>query len=341
MNILKYYTVLMLSLISFSAFAQEDFQCVKPLTPTSQTLFVIPCNFTDETAWTTIQQLIGMTQTMGSIFNTSSYGQVSFTSTVASHYYLLPHPVAYYGDWHNRQLISADALAAVQPDYGDVIHNYDHVVFFFPPIPHWGFGAFSDGQNGIWINGGSNTYLLSHEMGHQFFLNHAQRWSPCDPSNPVDPCGHIIGSGDCNDIMITAKPAGRDFNAFEKAVMGWIMPTQIKHVTVSGTYRVFRCDDPASLGFTKLALTFPQPSGAHTYWVSYRYTSEGLRNGAYITWADQYQSILIDHTPSTPCTDNAMWPIGTTLNDNGLTITPIRLGGTEPAKWIDVRVTLP
>jgi hypothetical protein len=318
--------------------SDEDFNLNTPTTV--KTLFVIPCNFTDEVAGTTITQLNQMAQYMATTFYNSSYGHVSFTYTVPPHYYNLPHPTIYYGDWHNRQLISADALAAVQNDYGDVIHNYDHVVFFFPPIPHWGFGAFSDGNLGIWINGGGNTFLLCHEMGHQFFLGHAQKWAPCNLANPVDHCGHIVGQGDCNDIMIDRIPQGRDFNAYERYIMGWINPTQVRNVTATGTYRIHRCDSFNSGGFHLLALSFPQPGTSRTYFISYRYTPDALRNGAFVSWAASGVSILIDYTPLTGSCDNAMVPVGATLNDNGVTITPIRLGGTDPDRWIDVRVTL-
>lgn len=305
----------------------------------SGSVFMVLLNFPDKTATATPDRLRESLDNMSSIFSSSSYGQVTLSTAMTSRFYTLPHPTGYYGNWWNRDLIASDALDAIRQDYGDVLHNYDHVIYFFPPIPYWGYGGFSDGKE-IWINGGSELYLLIHEMGHQFGLVHAHRWVPCDLSNPVDRCGYYRDQGDCFDIMVNQNPVGHDFSAYEKYRMGWIKPSQIKNVTEDGIYRIYRFDDPDAAGFPGLVLSFPRPNSGYLYWVSYRYTPEEARNGAYVTWTDTWSSILISSSPQLTCAEGAILQIGETLRDQGITITPIRVGGTGSGRWLDVRITL-
>jgi hypothetical protein len=304
-------------------------------------VFMVLLNFPDKTATIMPDRLRENLDNMSSIFSSSSYRQVMLSTAMTARFYTLPHPTGYYGNWWNRDRIASDALDVIRQDYGDVLHNYDHVIYFFPPIPYWGYGGFSDGKE-VWINGGSELYLLTHEMGHQFGLVHAHRWVPCNLGNPVDRCGYYRDQGDCFDIMTSRNPLGRDFGAYEKYLMGWIKPSQIKNVTTDGTYRIYRFDDPDAVGFPGLVLSFPRPNpnNGDLYWISYRYTPEESRNGAYVTWADAWSSILISSNPQLGCTEGAILPVGKTLHDQRVTITPVGIGGTGASRWLDVRITL-
>ena len=110
----------------------------------------------------------------------------------------------------------------------------------------------------------------------------------------------------------------------------WMPTTKIKNVTVSGTYWVHRFDDVAAINYPTLALSFPEPGTGKTFYIGYRYIQTETRDGAYVIWGDDWSPKLIDHDPSTACGSDAIWPVGSTLVDNGLRITPIQVGGTAP-----------
>ena len=90
-----------------------------------------------------------------------------------------------------------------------------------------------------------------------------------------------------------------------------------------------------------MALVFPQPGGTNrTYYVAYRY--DFLPAGAYVMWIEfSGVSTLIDYVSTTPKCEDAYVPVGGSILDQGLIISTVDLGGTDPDRWIDVQVTLP
>lgn len=316
-----------------------------------QTVFVALLYFSDDPATFTRDEYVNVTNQICSYFAQSSYGKTSLIPTVTSRFYLMPHPSTYYRrSGSNFWGLERDAYSVVFPDYGN-IYNYGHIVYAFPKLPAicgwaqsaftitWNYGVtpvgetYSNGNNGLWLG--------VHEMGHSYGLGHAHKWEPCDLSNPVDPCGYIIRYGDCFDMMAQHGPT-HDFSPYEKVLLGWIPPEKIVNVVSSGVYRVYRFDNDANaINYPTLALSFPSPGTGQTYYVGYRYAQPETQNGAYIIWGDNCSPKLIDHYPPTSCGSDAIFPVGTTLVDGGLQITPLTIGGTAPDTWIDVQVIVP
>jgi len=327
---------------SSSDFSEMSFGKDEKVVATSavgpQTVFVALLNFPDRSLLTTRDEIVTAVNDMCSYYDVSSYHQNPLTPTVTVQVYMMPHPSTYYGNSSNRARISIDARAVVSNDYGDVYNNYNHLMYCFPMIDKWGNTAYTSGKES-WMNGRFNNGLFTHEMGHSFGLAHAHRWKPCDLSNPVDTCGTIAEYGDIWDVM-GGQSILNDLNMYEKRLLGWLPIDKINQVTVSGVYRIYRFDDASALNNPILALSFPEPVTGKTFYVGYRYSRTQTRNGAYIIWGDNWSSRLINHNPQKQGADS-IWPIGSTLVDGGLRITPLRLGGVAPNTWMDVQVMLP
>lgn len=127
---------------------------------------------------------------------------------------------------------------------------YDRFAYVFPDrvCGSGGLGAGRDVLLGGDIGG------LVHELGHTFRLPHASS-APC-------PSCTIREYGDPDSVM---GQGGADFNAWEKAQLGWLGAT--RRVFSSGTYAVDPVDR-ASTGVQALLVR----SRAGTLWVEHRLT---------------------------------------------------------------------
>jgi hypothetical protein len=336
---------LLASIFSFPQAAdQRDFVAAAPraITTSAQTVFVALLEYPDEAPTFSRDSAVASVNTMCAYFHDYSYGATTLTPTFTATFLLMPQPKAYYAG--NRSLIAQDARQVAEATgYGDILTTYNHVVYMFAWTDRLSYRGFTSAKQ-IWMNDTVDPWLLTHEMGHSYGLYHAHRWMPCNLSNPVDSCGSSIEYGDCYDMMSQQSPT-RDFNPFEKNRLGWLPAGKIWNVVRTATYRIHRFDDPSAAAFRRLAFTIPQPGTTRTYWIVYRYKTIATRLGATVMWTDQFASTLIDFHPITTGCGAAMSdivvPIGATLTDQDLLITPIRLGGVAPDFWVDVQITLP
>ena len=140
---------------------------------------------------------------------------------------------------------SARAAAA---RLGYDLTTYDRFVYVFPDrvCGSGGLGAGRDVLLGGDIGG------LVHELGHTFRLPHA--------SSAQCPSCTIREYGDPDSVMGLGGP---DFNAWEKAQLGWLGAT--RRISASGTYAVEPVDR-ASAGVQALLVR----SRAGTLWVEHR-----------------------------------------------------------------------
>lgn len=310
-----------------------------PRTVGPQTVFVALLQYPDEGPSYTRDTVVSSVTTMCNFFHDYSYGVTSLTPTITQTFLMMPHVRDYYA--HSYDHISRDAnQAALVNGYGDIT-TYNHIIYMFPYTHVFDGGWAGGGPQKIWLNNTADQWLMTHEMGHNYGIWHAGRWLPCDLNNPIDPCGVVKGYGDCHDIMGLGRNALGDWNPYEKYLAGWISATKINHVTASGVYRIHRFDSPQAGAFTHLAITIQQPGTSKMYWLAYRYSPTDLRTGVYLVWDDPtYQTRLIDyHSITTSCNGDTTLPVGATLQDHNLSITPIGLGGTAPNMWVDVQIT--
>lgn len=342
--------ILFLFLLATCAFAQQpDYDVpgiqVSPSFATISTsgwstgpksVLVIRLQFTNLSSGSTYARDVQVMDMVAQRFLDSSFGKTSLQPTITGKVYTLPHQAAYYNN--NRAGIAADAATAVKVDYGDVLQIYDRVIFQFPQLQMGGFIGYADiSGKRVWLNGQFNSNLICHELGHTYGLYHAHSWVVTN-NDPTSDIGTTKQYGDGFDIMGQSDSRG-DFNESYKSKLGWLIPGQVIHVAQSGTYRIYRFDSPLATG--ALGLNFAKPGDAtKSYWIGYRRNFVAT-NGAYVQWGETLSntSWLIDWVPTTGFADAAV-PIGRTLVDGPLRITPVGSGGIAPHEWLDVKIVL-
>jgi hypothetical protein len=293
-------------------------------------------------------------------FENGSYGQTTFVTTVSPRVYRLPRTGASYAVAGDNTGLHNDARSAASADF--TIAGFDRIIVVFPnlsasrvpgsQITYGGLGTIS-GTNS-WING-PNSFgnpTVSHELGHNYGLLHANLWRVTDRDATSDG-GTSLEYGDPFDMMGSSTTTGvaRDqrhhFNMWSKNRLGWLPDSAVTTVTQSGLYRIHRFDSRTSNRELPLALRVFR-DGVRWYWIGLRqsFSSGSPRaDGAYVVWGynQRLQSQLIDLTnPGTSATD-AVLAIGATYTDAryGITIRPVARGGNEPEEWLDVEVTVP
>ncbi len=239
----------------------------------------------------------------------------------------------------------------------------DPKIFFTSGFSHSQWTNF----NGSWfvvsfMDGDLGVGVTLHELGHTYFaghptsihttLGHSSLWQVSD-GNPISPYGQIGEWGDPYSPMGQNRQNLTDFPPSMKVQLGWMPSSKVLTVTASGTYRVYRFDTlTASLPVaTPLALKIRKDANK-TYWIGIRRAwtaNASMSNGAYIVWkmpvANAFMgiraySVLLDcTTPGISTADGALG-IGKSLVDvpAGITITPVREGGTAPSQWMDIRI---
>jgi len=251
--------------------------------------------------------------------------------------------------------------------------TYDRWVVIFPELTGADYpwaGLATVGDIGLWLNGTSNWQVLAHELGHNQGLGHSRAWV----SNATSPIsigsGTYIEYGDPFDLMGSLYTLGGHFNAFQKAALGYLSSSNgsVATVTTSGTYRLYRMDHRNASGRRAIRVS---PGGDANYWLEYRRdtsviglgqeSSVGsrLQNGVVIHWGNLpgYSNagpFSLDMTPGSRADvnlggtlesypDRSDSPLGLSQSfvdaGNGLTITPVAVGGTSPTEYIDVLIT--
>ena len=144
----------------------------------------------------------------------------------------------------------AVAARAAAARVGFDLTAYDRFVYVFPD-PVCGRTGLGTGRD-VLLAGGDVGGALVHELGHTFRLPHAS-------SAACATCA-IREYGDPESVM---GQGGYDFNAWEKAQLGWL--SGVRGITASGTYTVDAVDRPSE---RVQALLLKTRSG--TLWLEYR-----------------------------------------------------------------------
>lgn len=293
-------------------------------------------------------------------FDAASFGDTSLVGTVSATVYRMPRTGTSYALAADDTGLHRDARTAAGAHYS--IESYDRIIVVFPnlgtsrvPGSRITYGGLASvGGVNAWING-SNSFVLntvSHELGHNYGLLHANLWRVAD-QNPVSHLGSTVEYGDPFDMMSAGTITGvtRDqrhhFNMWSKNRLGWLPDSAATTVTRSGIYRIHRFDSKDVPRDRPLALRIFR-DGVRWYWVGLRqnFSAGTLRaDGAYVVWGfnQRLQSQVLDlNTPGVNAND-AVLGLGSTFNDAryGVTIRPVARGGSEPEQWLDVEVTVP
>ena len=141
------------------------------------------------------------------------------------------------------------------------------------------------GDKGQWLNGYFDLRVTTHELGHNYGLDHANLYRTSD-GNPIG-AGTDIEYGDCYDSMGNGGCSeGQNprihFNANYKRNLDWLTDANVQTVTTNGTYRITAHDSATAGGIRALKIA---KNASRNYWIEFRQLFTGnAANGALIRW---------------------------------------------------------
>ncbi|MCK6473273.1 MAG: carboxypeptidase regulatory-like domain-containing protein [Planctomycetes bacterium] len=310
----------------------------------TKTVLYIRVNYPDDlTDPQTESSCTSMFNSSIALFQEFSYGKTSLAPTITP-LLTMPQNKAYYAGSAGDMAILADARA-VASAAGYNYTNYDLDCVRFQGAGGSYGGMAYVGARGCWMK--SSSYgTLCHELGHNFGLWHANFWSATGDS-VIGP-GSNSEYGDSYDVMGSSGGGiNNHYNAYEKNRLGWLPTANVSTITASGTYRIYRFDQPMLDASSIYALKVRKDSD-RDYWLDYRRRigNSFLQNGVDLHWdpwaSSNSGSHLLDTTPGTSNgkTDAAV-VVARTFSDKdaGIHITPMAVNATAP-EYIDVAVNI-
>ena len=226
-------------------------------------------------------------------------------------------------------IASAANTAATKAGYS--LGSYTNKFYVMPRNAACGWSglAYIGSPYLAWSNGSNSLQLYTHELGHNFLLDHAGSVN----------CGtQVIGTGcsvaeygDPFDTM--GNKAAMHYNSMQKALLGWIPASSVvTHTGGTATYSLSPLETGGALHY---AIKIPAASN-RTYWIEYRQPlgfDAGLasypNNGVQIRVSSPFQNTagyddteLLDMTPgSTGGFGNATLVAGQSFTDSNYKIT--------------------
>jgi hypothetical protein len=245
-------------------------------------------------------------------------------------------------------MLSAARAAAEDAGFDYRTYNFDVVVTGDKPDVGFGGVAYVGGR-GAWLaNSQWNLGVGTHEVGHNFGLNHSGYWNTDDGS--VIGTGTAVEYGNPFDHMGGASSSfNAHFGARQKNYLDWLPDTDVKKVTTNATvtHRISAMDKAAATGARAVAVD--RSSTTNDYWVECRQTYAGSnkwqKDGVLLNWGpvsiNNSKPLLLDLTPATSTLDDAALLIGQTFSDptDKIHITPVGKGAdANGVTWMDITV---
>jgi len=273
--------------------------------------------------------------TVSNFYRENSYQQTWLTGTVVG-----PLLIPMTGASCNYSQIASLARQALTTVAGVVLGQYQHVVYSFPNsgCTWWGLGSVGGAPGEVWINGGMNAVVASHELGHNFGLYHSHALE----------CGSVAMGGSCSSLdygdafdVMGGGNGPTHFNAVQKDLLGWLdygVSPPVTDVVTSGSYTI---DPLETSGTNPKALRIRTTLGDWLYveyrrpigFDSYISTNTNLMNGVLVHYFDGSPNgvYLLDMTPATTSWSDPALPVGTTFQDvaGNVSITPTGVNATS------------
>jgi hypothetical protein len=225
--------------------------------------------------------------------------------------------------------------------------KYDLQVYVFPRISKCGWaGLGSVGGAGAWINQALSTYVVAHELGHNYGLLHAHSRD----------CGSVSIGPTCTeseygDPFDTMGNGNRQFNAFHKFQLDWFPNTgSVATLSTGGaTYTLSPIESLSGLRAVQVLTSVNR-----TYWIEFRQAigfDAGLGSNAnvmggaliHIGPSADWGTDLLDMTPVTSAFGDAALDVGQTFTDPdaSLSITTLSQGGSTLTVQVQFGVVAP
>ncbi|HMC28389.1 MAG TPA: PKD domain-containing protein, partial [Verrucomicrobiae bacterium] len=283
----------------------------------------------------------------------NSFNQMVFETIDVTPLLRMPNPSYYYTRQNLPWQVLSDALSAARSaGYDTAAYQFNVASFSYIGFP-WS-GVANIGQPGAMVQSYSlRSFLIAHELGHNFGNGHANLWS-ASADSIIGP-GESVEYGNFFDVMGGAHALSGHYNANFKFLAGWLTETNIQTVSTSGTYRVYAMDSGESLRTDHCyAIRIPARilvnSWYADYWIDFRQQQTDnlwTMNGAILKWgnnnAGPLGNDLLDMTPGTPDgADDAPLLVGRTFCDRqrGIFLTPVAKGGSFPDAYLDIVINI-
>jgi hypothetical protein len=273
--------------------------------------------------------------TVSNFYRENSYQQTWLTGTVVG-----PLLLSMNGASCDYTRIATLAQQAATTVSGVILSQYRHIVYSFPNsgCGWWGLGSVGGAPGEVWINGGMNAVVASHELGHNFGLYHSHALE----------CGSVAMGGSCSSLdygdafdVMGGGNGPTHFNAVQKDLLGWLdygVSPPVTDVVTSGSYTI---DPLETSGTNPKALRIRTTLGDWLYveyrrpigFDSYISTNTNLMNGVLVHYFDGSPNgvYLLDMTPATTSWSDPALPVGTTFQDvaGNVSITPTGVNATS------------
>jgi Bacterial Ig domain/Concanavalin A-like lectin/glucanases superfamily/PKD domain/Putative Ig domain/Galactose oxidase, central domain/Calx-beta domain len=229
-------------------------------------------------------------------YMTNSYGQFYLTPTVAP-LVVLPYPQSWYNasrdaidnDPNGEFVLRDHALEiAARMGYDPSAYDLDVVEYIGGPGNFSGLGYV--GGRGVWLKTDpgkpSSVAVLTHELGHNLGLYHANYWV----TEPVSVTGPGKNQEYGNKFDVMGSTGGTTMGpmvAVHKAVLGWLSPGAVHRVTANGVYRIYQGDQDRADADKRYAIAVNMDS-ERDYWFEFRQTHTTLpnfMNGLMVNWS--------------------------------------------------------
>ncbi|GAB5558943.1 MAG: hypothetical protein SynsKO_05900 [Synoicihabitans sp.] len=300
--------------------------------------------------------LLVMNNQVNPFIQANSYGATTVLTDISASSYKLPRTKSSYSALVTDNDKSTSFSAQIMTDAKELaaqnhtLSDFDSICVVFPRVenPDWA-GLGSIGGGNMWINGFQNFNLrvVSHELGHNLGLRHANLWKVTD-GNPYSPVGESEEYGDVFDTMGDQGGEGRHFSPYAKHRLGWLDESRVRTVSDSGQFRIFRFDHENGGLPSQPQVMRIYRGGDLSYWLGVRRAyndaiSSNINESAYLTWgrtASSATQLLDLNTPGENSYDAGL-SVGASLEDSlhGIRIEATSEGGASPVEYMDFTVT--
>jgi chitodextrinase len=273
-------------------------------------------------------------RSVANYYNEVSWGQIQVTGQALG-WYTIPatNQTCDPATWSTQADQAAQAA-------GVNLSAYDVKTYVYPGVGLCGWGGLAQmpgTQN--WINGSPSVGIMSHELGHNFGLNHASS-ETCTLANGdrVAYSSTCTASeyGDPWDVMGASSTANH-LNEWHLAMLG--LTSDIQTVSADGTYALSPVEtqsgSPHALRVprgdgTYFDLEYRQPYGIFDAFSGASAAVNGVMVRKISSYSTANKPMLIDTTPETASFADAALAAGKTFVDltTGITVTTLSVSST-------------